>query len=212
MKMTVFGATGPTGLKLVELALDEDWEVKAFVRDAKKLVVRGKKPTEIVTGDVLDAGAVDRAVAGVGVVVVVLGYRPDTSPKVLAQGTANIISAMKRHGVKRLVVQSSYPMSGSAEGMKFLAQMGMEGEKLEPMKPMIDDKIQQENEVRGSGLDWTVVRPLILTDGPRTKIYRVGEKLDVNLSSNISRADVADFILKIIKGNEWVGKTVTVAY
>lgn len=208
MKIAVFGSTGKTGMQVVRQALDSGYEVKAFVRNPEKMTIQDQKLV-VVKGDIVDAKTVDKAVEGVDAVLVALGPKPDN---VLAEGTGNIISAMKKHGITRLVVESSYPMSGSPEGMEFLKALGMTEEQIAGSRPMIDDKINQEREVQESGLDWTIVRPLMLTDGERTGNYRVGEELEVKPGDNVSRADVADFMLKALDDATWSGKIVTVSY
>lgn len=206
MKIAIFGATGKTGMRVVKQGLEQGLEVKAFVRDPGKMTITDPKLT-VVTGDILDPQTVDGGVSGADAVVLALG----SNQPVLAQGTKNIIEAMKKHGVKRLIVESSYPMSGSSEGMEFLKGLGMTDEQIEVAKPAIDDKIGQEKEVRESGLDWIIVRPLVLTDGEKTDQYRVGEKLDVKPGNTISRADVADFILKQLISDDWLNKTVVIS-
>ncbi len=209
MKLTVFGATGKTGLQIVEQALARGHEVNAFVRDGNKMTV--KNPNLVfVQGDVLDPHAVERAVAGSSAVLVALGGKPDTKATVLSEGTGFVIDAMVKHGVQRLIVESSYPMSGSPEGMEFL--QGTPQDMMAMMKPAIEDKMGQEKRVRESGLDYTIVRPLILTDGAQTGQYRAAETLEIKKTDTISRADVADFMLKALESNQWVGKTVVLSY
>ncbi|MDP2667029.1 MAG: NAD(P)H-binding protein [Candidatus Diapherotrites archaeon] len=166
----------------------------------------------LVEGNVVDSKAVEQAVEGSDLVISALGPTPDANEMILAKGTENIINAMKKNDVKRLIVESSCPLSGSPEGMAFLKGFGMTDDKIASVRPMIDDKIRQETIVRKSGLDWTIVRPLALTDGPKTGTYRAGETLNIKQTDNISRADVADFMLKSAKDNKWVGKIVVVAY
>ena len=210
MKIAVFGASGATGIQVVQQALDKGMAVKAFVRDPSKITLQNPK-LEIVQGDVLDPNTVEKVVQGVDAVILTLGSKPDTKATMLAEGTNNISSAMKKYGVLRLVVMSSYPMSGSDESMEFLKSV-MPEDKIETFKPMIEDKINQEKAVQESGLDWTIVRPMMLTDGPKTDNYRVGEKLEVKPSDNISRADVADFLLKTASDSTWSLKIVTLTH
>lgn len=211
MKIAIFGASGQTGLQVVQQALEHGYEVKAFVRDPNKLPITNAK-LEIVQGDVLDPVSVDKAVEGVDGVILTLGSKPDTAPTVLAEGTTNIINAMKKHEVKRIIVESSYPMSGSPESIEFLKKSGMDENQIAGMKPMLDDKIKQESETRESGLEWVIIRPMMLTNEAKTGNYRVGEKLDVKPGDKISRSDVADFMLKQLQNNDWLQKTVTVSY
>lgn len=212
MKITVFGATGATGKKVVEQALELGYEVNAFVRNPEKMDITNEKLT-LITGDVTNSENVDQAVEGSDGVVVALGASPDMQADVVMEkGTQNIMNAMKKHSVKRIIVQSSYAMSGSSEGIEFMKKMGMGEEQIAMMKPVLDDKSKQGDAVVSSGLEYTIVRPLMLNDEGKTGKYRVGENLDVKVGDAISRADVADFMLKDLTENKFIGKTVALAY
>lgn len=212
MKIAVFGATGKTGIKAVGQALEKGDEVKALVRSPQKITISDEK-LSIVQGDVTDAAAVENIIDGVDGVLVALGASADMQTDiVMEQGTKNIIDAMKKHNVKRIIVQSSYGMSGDQEGTQFMKQMGMGDEQIGMIQPVLDDKKKQTEVVVNSGLEYVLVRPLMLTDGEKTGEYRVGESLDVKQGDSISRADVADFMLKALTDNTYVGKTVTLSY
>ena len=212
MKITIFGATGATGKKVVEQALELGHEVKAFVRNPEKMDISNKKLT-LVKGDVTNQKEVEQAVESTDGVIVAIGASPDMHADiVMEQGTKNIINAMKKHGAKRIIVQSSYAMSGSPEGIEFMKKMGMGEKQIAMVKPVLDDKTKQEEAIQASGLKYTIVRPLMLNDELKTGKYRVGENLDVKVGDAISRADVADFMLKILTSNEFVGKIVSLSY
>jgi putative NADH-flavin reductase len=212
MKITIFGASGATGKNVVEQALAQGNEVTAFVRNPEKIDIQNDKLT-VTQGDVTNAQDVENAVAAVDGVLVTLGASPDMQADiVMEEGTRNIIDGMKKHGVKRIIVQSSYPMSGSREGITFLKEMGMGDEQIAMVQPVLDDKAKQEDAIRNSGLEYTIVRPLMLNNEPKTGEYRVGENLVIKVGDAISRADVADFMLKELTENKFIGKTVTLAY
>src|SRR3989344_5714578 len=174
MKIAVFGATGGTGRQIVKQALESGFEVKAFARDRSKIELKDPK-LEIIEGDILKPETVDRAVSGTNVALVALG----ANTPILAEGTKNIIESIKKHGTKRLVVESSYAFSGSEEGVARLKSQGMIDEQIASFQPILDDKAAQEKETRESGLEYVVVRPLALTDGEKTGEYRIGEKLEL---------------------------------
>ena len=212
MKIIVFGATGKTGIKVVEQGLEQGLEIKAFVRTPGKMII-SHSALSISQGDVTNAVAVEDAIKGMDAVIVALGASPDMqSDLVMTEGTTNIINAMKKHAVKRLIVQTSYGMSGSPEGIAFLKQVGMGEEQIAMIKPLLNDKAKQETSVRESGLDFLIVQPMMLTDTEKTGKYRVAEKLEVKPGDVISRADVADFMLKSLTQNELLGKTIVMAY
>ncbi len=212
MKIAVFGASGKTGVKAVEQALAMGHEVKALARNPQKITISDEK-LSIVQGDVTDTAAVEKTINGVDGVLVTLGASADMQADiVMEQGTKNIIDALKKHNVKRIIVQSSYAMSGDAEGIHFMKQMGMGDEQIAMMQKILDDKKKQTEAVVDSGLEYVLVRPLMLTDGEKTGEYRVGENIEVKPGGNISRADVADFMLKALTDNTYTDKIVTLSY
>ena len=212
MKIAIFGASGATGKNVVEQALAQGNEVNAFVRNPEKMDIQNDKLT-VTQGDVTNAQDVENAVAAATGVLVTLGASPDMQADiVMEEGARNIINAMKKHGVKRIIVQSSYAMSGSEEGVTFMKEMGMGDEQIAMVRPVLDDKAKQEDAIRDSGLEYTIVRPLMLNDEPKKGEYRVGENLVIKVGDAISRADVADFMLKDLTENKFIGKTVTLAY
>lgn len=212
MKIAVFGASGKTGIKAVGQALEKGYEVKALVRNPQKITVSDEK-LSIVQGDVTDTATVEKTINGVDGVLVTLGASPDMQADiVMEQGTKNIIDAMKKYKVKRIIVQSSYAMSGDEEGIHFMKQMGMGDEQIAMVQKVLDDKKKQTEAVVTSGLEYILVRPLMLTDGEKTGEYRVGENIEVKLGDSISRADVADFMLKALTDTSYIGKIVTLSY
>lgn len=197
-------------MKVVEQALAVGHQVVAFARDPQKMPLNNPSLT-VVQGDVLDADVVNNSLQGVEAVIVTLGGKPDTSVTVLTDGTQNIVNAMQSRNIKRLIVESSYAMSGSDQSMQFLKQINPE-DKIAAMMPMIDDKKGQTKAIESSNLDWTIVMPSFLTDGEKVGNYRVGDNLEISPENNISRADVADFLLKQLTDTAWNKKSVTISY
>ena len=202
MRLLVFGATGATGRQLVRLALESGHHVTAFVREPARLTMTSDR-LDAVTGDVMLPATVDAAVPGHEAVLVALGTMPEDRqdrhrrrPRdpVCSVGTGNIVSSMIRHGVRRLVVETSLGVGESRSA----SQMGAATLVRCFLKDVMDDKERQEANVRRSQLDWTLVRPARLTNGPRTSGPRWGESLKWSLMSTVSRADVAAFMLGAI--------------
>lgn len=169
MKVLIIGSTGGSGRAAVGSLLGAGHEVTAFVRKAGAF--EGTPGVSEVVGDVMNAADVERAVASHDAVVVTLGIRENalkvrlagagaTSQQVRSQGTQHVIAAMKKHGVRRLVVQSSYGVGPTRErlttGWKLIFAL--------LLKPQIADTEVQEQLVRESGLDWVLVQPVGLND------------------------------------------------
>lgn len=195
MNVIIFGATGTLGRHLVEQALSQGHEVTAFARHPETLGLEHER-LRYQAGDVLDAAAVDRAVAGaVGshdAVLIALGA--GRKGGVRAAGTRNVIDAMKHHGVKRLICLSTLGAGDSRNLLNFFWKRIMFGLLL---RAAYADHEAQERLVRQSGLDWTLVRPGAFTDGDATGQYRHGAPLPAdNLTLKIARADVAGFMLR----------------
>src|SRR6267143_261013 len=208
MKVLIFGATGQTGRLLIERAVSEGHEVTAFVRDPGRLNLPGRS-VRVVQGDVLDAESVDRAVAGQEAVLVALGTGTRGSPPVLPQGIRHVLDAMEKHRVKRIVVLSAagalHEPAGSVVGSLGLrlARAYLPGVYREH-RAMLE-------QLRTRDLDWIAVRPVILTNGPRTGRYRVVVEGIPRWGFRISRADVADFMIRQLTSDEFVKKMPSVA-
>ena len=207
MKVLIFGATGTVGRELVTQALEMGHTVTAFARDPSKLEI--KHPSlEIIEGDVMDSALVDRAVAGHDAVLVALGA--GIKGQVRSTGTHNIIQAMQRNGVRRLVCLSTLGVGDSRAHLNFYWKYIMFGILL---RGALADHVSQEEHVIRSGLDWTIVRPAAYTDGKRTGNYRHGFPATAKaLKLKISRADVADFVLTQLADNSYVHMTPGISY
>jgi nucleoside-diphosphate-sugar epimerase len=193
MRIAVFGATGRTGRPLVEQALSEGHEVVALVRDPSKLMVEHPKLT-VLQGDVTDRQAVDRAVAGSDVVLSVLGPAKGAPKNVLAIAGENIVAAMKRHGVRRVVALTGAGVAapGDPPSAGRSIMLGL----LKLISPeVLKASESYVRSISESGLDSTVARVPRLRDGERTGAYRTGT-LRLGPGQTAARADVADFMLK----------------
>lgn len=202
MKILVFGATGSVGKIFVQQALDENHNVTAFVRRPMAFSMQHPK-LSVVQGDVLNREAVVRATPGHDAVVCTLGA--GSKGTVRAEGTKNIIAAMEKAGVKRLICQSTLGAGDSRGNMNFFWKYIMFGMLLR--KAYADHELQ-ESYVMKSNLHWTIIRPAAFTDGPRTGRYAHGFDGAANgLTLKVSRADVADFLLRQLSDLNYLRKT-----
>ncbi|MFI9506724.1 NAD(P)-dependent oxidoreductase [Nocardia sp. NPDC052566] len=199
MKITVFGATSTVGRLVVEQALAQGHEVTAFTRNAAGVGTRHDR-LRIIEGDVLDPAAVERAVIGQDAVLVSLGN--GRKGVVRAEGTRAAIEAMERTGVKRLICQTTLGVGDSKPNLNFLWKYVMFGMLL---RPAYADHVKQEEYVRTSALDWTIVRPSAFTDGPRTGTFRRGfGPNEKGLALKIARADIAAFMLEQLSDTTYI--------
>lgn len=205
MKLTIFGASGHTGLELVKQALEKGHSVTAFVRDPSRLSIKHDQ-LKIFIGDVVDLESVAKAVQGQDVVICALGAGSDLKKTtVRTTGTTNIVQAMKQHGVQRLLIISAMGTGDSWDTLSLISKLLY----ATLLKNSREDHETQESVVKESGLDWTIIRPSGLTNDPQTGLYDVGENIPAK-TSRISRADVVDLILKELEQNILLHKAVTI--
>jgi putative NADH-flavin reductase len=209
MKLLVFGATGGTGRELVEQALSQGHQVTAYARNPARLGDTAHPGLRVVRGDVLDPAAVEKAVAGHDAVLCAIGTGAGRT-SLREDGTRNIVRAMEKAGVRRLICQSSMGIGDSRANLGFLTKY-----LIVPvfLRHAFADHERQEAVVRASALDWTIVRPPHLKDGPRTGTYRHGfPTTDTSIQGKISRADVADFMLNQLTDDTYLHRTPGVSY
>ncbi|PSL46372.1 putative NADH-flavin reductase [Chitinophaga niastensis] len=212
MKLLIFGATGGTGRQLVEQALMQGHTVTAFARNPAGLQLQHPQ-LKVLQGDVMDYRSIEPAMRGQDAVLSALGKPANKTGTVRSEGTRNIIRAMEQTGVKRFVCQTSL---GYGDSRKVLEQTPFIFRNIIVpflLKKGFADHALQEKYIKDSQLDWVIVRPGNLTDGNRTGEYRYGfAATDKSLKVKVSRADVADFMLKQLTDNTWLHKTPGISY
>jgi putative NADH-flavin reductase len=209
MTLTVFGGTGKTGRLLVEQALAEGHDTTVLVRNPARLDLNRDR-LRVVTGDLGEAEGIDDAVRGADAVGSVAGHTKSSGKDVLRQMTRHVVPAMKRHGVRRFVSlvgagghdpedEATFGRTIMRTLMKVLA------------KDLLVDAEEHARMIRESDLDWTLVRPPRLIDGPRLGGYRTGH-LKLGPKQSISRADLADFMLGVAAHGKYVRQASKVSY
>ena len=106
MRLTVFGATGEAGQQIIAQALAAGDRVVAYARNPAKLRVAHERLT-VAQGELTDEAGIEQAVSGADAVISVLGPRGDSRDKPITRGTQNILAAMKKLGVRRLIINST---------------------------------------------------------------------------------------------------------
>lgn len=192
----VIGASGGIGRETLSAALDAGHRVRAFSRSANEIDLENNY-LEKHSGDAMNEAGIDAALDGIDVVVQTLGIGADElfkSVNLFSESTRILIAAMQRRNVRRLIVVTGFGAGDSREAIGCLQRI--------PFRLFLgrayDDKDVQERLIKESGLDWTIVRPGILTKGARTGRYRVLVEPSQWRNGVISRADVADFIVRSI--------------
>ena len=206
MNIIIFGSTGKTGYLLTEQTLAQGHKVTAFVRSPEKMTISHAN-LAVMQGDVYNPPDVDKAMVDQDIVFVSLGNSSLGKTNIRTDGTKQVISAMKRESVDRLIVLSSLGIGDSRGQRTLFAKLLLNT----LIRNVVADHATQEEAVMKSELIWTIVRPPLLTDGPKSGDYRYGLADDLSLKSNrISRADVADFMVKQIDSVEFLNKAATI--
>jgi putative NADH-flavin reductase len=196
MKIAIFGATGRTGRLIVEKALAEGHEVVAFVRNPARLTIQHERLTAV-QGDVSRAADVERAIDGADAVI--------TSLTPHEEGMGNILGAMRRCGVQRLISATGAgvgdPNDNGGAFHRFMTWL------VKTVTPQAYwPAVKQVEAIRAADdLDWTIVRATVLSNKPGTGSYDVGY-ITPSMKPTLSREDLADFMLKQVTDTAWVRK------
>jgi putative NADH-flavin reductase len=204
MRVLVVGATGGTGRAITTRALVEGHTVTAYARRAAELP-SGDGRLQRVPGDVLDAAALDAAVRDQDAVICTLGTPPTRSRvSLFSQGTANLVAAMSAHGVRRIICITGLGCGNSRGHGGFLYDRVVLPFVL---RAIYEDKERQEDIIRKSGLDWIIVRPAFLTNGPSSGNFLALNDLHGVRAGRISRADVAMFAVRQLVDGRFLHET-----
>ncbi len=199
MNLVIFGASGGTGRHLVEQALASGHVVTVLVRHPATFPVQHEQLT-LIQGDVLDSTRVEAAVEGQDAVLSALGTNQRGPVSLCTDGIQNILTAMTHHHVRRLLVVSAYGATESHHRNLYNLLLWS------LLKEKMVDKERMEQVIKQSDVDWTLIRPSFLTNGSRTQRYHSGPDIHMRVTSHISRADVADFMLQHIQDTASVHK------
>ena len=221
MKLTIVAATGGIGRQAMEQAIAAGHDVTAVVRNPKNLP---SAQARVVTADLAsaDPALLQSAVDGADAVLSGLGARSKAEAGVAWQGTRAITQAMQVAGVRRIVAVSAAPVGtvpslarpqppkhdpGDGFFLRNLAYPILKS----TLRETYADLARMEDVLRESNLDWTVVRPVRLTDKPVTGTYRTAYGQNVRHGLFISRADVAHYMLRALEQPETFRQTVGIA-
>ena len=203
----IIGASRGIGLETVKAALKAGHSVRALARSARRIRVDHPK-LEKMAGDAREMATVKRALTGVDSIVQSLGV--SVGPEIIfeptrlfSKATRVLVTAMEEAQVKRLICVTGFGAGDSLGRGRFLCSAAFHL----LLGRVYDDKDLQERIIRRSKLDWVIVRPVILTYGPKTNAYRALVNPRRWRWGFISRADVADFLIKQIDDNAFLHKT-----
>ena len=205
MRVLIIGASKGIGLETTRQALDAGHDVRALARSATAIAVSNPS-LEKMRGDALKTEDVEAALVGVDVVIQTLGvglgdlFRP---VHLFSDATRVLIAAMRSQVVKRLICVTGFGAADSRASISCLQRL--------PFQIVFgrayDDKSLQEQLIKESELDWTIARPGVLTGGPQTDQYQILSEATQWRNGIISRADVAEFLVRQIGDQTYIRKT-----
>lgn len=210
MRVLIVGATGGTGRELVRQALERGHAVTAFARRPEAVMHRHEN-LRVARGDVMDPASVAAAMAGQEAVLSALGHKRWFYPtRILSQGTANLLDAMAKQGVRRFVCETSLGVGESWWRLGLYYTLFV----IPVILPLYYwDKNRQERIVRASAADWILVRPGALNNGRKRGVYRHGRHVGNPIwTVRISRADTADFMLNQLADDTYLRAAPGVAW
>jgi uncharacterized protein YbjT (DUF2867 family) len=204
MKILVLGATGATGRLIVRDAAAKGHDVVALVRS--KSGAGDLVGAELMEGDARDTVALTHAIAGSDAVISSLGtaMSPFREVTMLSTATRALVSVMKEQDIRRLVCITGLGAGDSrGHGGFFFDRLFL------PLmlRKVYEDKDRQEDVIRASALDWTIVRPTVLNDKPARGDVRALTDLTEVHGGTVARADVADFVVRQLTEDMWLRKT-----
>lgn len=203
MKLAIFGASGGTGHCLVEQALAAGSSVTTLVRRPETFTLQHER-LHVITGNILDPAQVEATINGQDAVLSALGTNQRGIVTLCTDGIRNILNAMEKHGVKRLSAVSAYGAADSHHRNLYNFMLWLS------LKEKMIDKEHMEELIKNSHIDWTLARPSFLTDGPCTGQYRYDRYLQMNIFSRISRANLADFMLRHLTDTTTFQQTISI--
>lgn len=202
MKIIIFGATGKTGQHVLKQSLEQGYEVTVFVRSRKKLS-GVESNLHIVQGNVFDSDAVAKAVSNHDAAIICLGSSNLHDKTTLTTGTKNVVDGMIHHNVKRLVIISTAGVEESWNQISWSSRFLFKT----LLRNIFLDHKTQEAIVKDSPLEWVIVRSAVLTDKSASGVYTASNTKKVG---RISRADLANFLVKQVTNTTYLKQAISV--
>lgn len=211
MKITVFGATGGIGGHLVRQALNDGHEVTAVVRDRTRFELTHPTLQVAKVSGLTDVALLLPVLNGSDAAISSVGPRGRKDGPVASTATLGILRAMEATGVRRFVAVSAVPVGPVPEGESFVNRRILLPLISAILRDVYADLAKMEEDIRRSGVDWTIVRPPRLVNEPLTGTYRTRIGSNVPRGYSISRANVAHALLAALDNPATFGQIVGVA-
>ncbi|MBI5450087.1 MAG: NAD(P)H-binding protein [Gammaproteobacteria bacterium] len=191
--LALFGASGATGRAIIDQALHNGLKVRALVRAASSLAIRSPQ-LDIITGALLNREDVTATLTGCTTAICVFGPRPPYRDIFCAEATALIVEVMRGLSIRRLLCQTG-GMIGDYRANRTWPFQLMTTAFNKRLPAIAADRAKQEQMVRDSGLDWTLIKPPRLTDGAARGTWRAGTGVRLGMLSSLTRTDLSAFVI-----------------
>lgn len=203
MNILLLGASGPTGQQVLQQALEHGDTVTALARHPETLEQFGQQ-VKVVRGDATSAEDLTKAMDGQDVIISTLGRgKALRAENLFTDAILAILQAASATGVHRLVWLSSFGVAHTYDSATFSQKAVYKT----ILRNIYANKAEAEKLLRASDLDYTIVYPTALTNGPATDTYRVGENISMKSAVlKVSRADVGHFMYRAARDAEWIGR------
>lgn len=203
MKVTVFGATGATGVLVTKLLLNKGHEVTAYVRNMSKMPHQHAH-LDLIEGDIQDRVSITKALRGQEVVISCLGSNSMKKSNQLTRMASTITACMLEAQVNKIIYMATAGIENEFKGLfKVVIRMILGN--------VIDDHRGAAKIYRKAGFDYTIIRPMQLKDGEATGNYETAKSGLPKARKPVTRADVADFMVKVVTDESYFKTSVAIA-
>lgn len=216
--LLIIGGSGRTGKLVIEEALSQGHTVNALVRNTSSLAPQ--PGLHIIQGSPVNKSDIEKAFAiqkPYAVLTTLNAKRasdnpfakPIAPPRFMADCLANVRAVMADNGVKRIVIMSAFGVGTSYSNLNFLMRPVV---KYSSMAVSFADHGFVEEETKKAGLEWTVVKPAMLREGEKMVVKDLGEDGErAGWLPSVTRESVARFMVVVVEGGEWVGRSVVIS-
>jgi putative NADH-flavin reductase len=208
MNIIIFGATGMVGKQLVQQALHNGHNVKAFGRNVFMEFETDTKNLQLVKGALFDAGEVQKAIKGCDGVLSALDGGYDSNDKTRTLGIKNIIAQMKKNNVKRIIAVGDAAILENDAGVLLMDEEEYPKEAI----PIALEHHQAYQYLKESGLEWTMVCPGHIKDKDATGSFTANaDHLPAQNNDRINSGDLALFMLNELQQNKYLRQRVGIS-
>lgn len=204
MKLFVIGATGGVGQEVIKQAIDQGHHVTAFVRTPSKVELEHEH-LHIIKGDGLDKASLVAAMKGHDAVICTVGNATMGKTELMSTIVHHLIVGMKQWGISKIVYCASAGIHKELPGLIGKAVMFV-------LRHVLADHARSYNLLESSSLEWTIVRPMSLTNEQNDKPYQVAGDKQPPKGMKVSRKAVAELMVQIATTNQYQGQSIGISY